>query len=740
MPDAPNYLLGYGERLAESVDIKFGGGEKKAPYPFSEARARLSVMAANTTAELKDLPDDACPGDEAVVSLTLHPEYLAKSYYPAGLLRAAGLRPVGSRARTVAPEKRSRNRQSIEAVTTQLFVAGTRTSFENFAHDLPSWTEAAPAAQHLTAIELIEPVTPADRIKHFHKHEDQIPLEVVLHASERKQDRYILKEFREYTKRLDLHPDFERLFFAGRLCFLRMYAPSEKTVAIARYAFLRVLREMPYLRTTKPSLRSRLHRPKTAALPTEPAFDTSPRVAIFDGGIPKNSRLKPWVNEHDVPGIGKSNSDLLWHGETVTSALLFGTVDTGKVERPACQIDHYRVIDEDSETDPFELYDVLERIKTVLSSRPYEFVSLSIGPVLPVDDDEIHAWTSVLDDELSGGDCLAAIAAGNTGDEPDDPVLQPWRIQVPSDCVNGLTVGASDRRGAPWARASYSSRGPGRSPGIVKPDVLAFGGSESEPFWVFDPDTPDRIIATAGTSYAAPAAMRTGASIRAQFGDVLGPLAIKALLIHRTQDNGHGRHEIGWGRLPDSLDEFTICPNTCVRVVYQDEISASKFRRVRIPIPNGLTGTVKISATLCFATAVEPQHAGNYTCSGLEIVFRPNMQDFKDKKSTQPKSGNFFQPAKLYAAEQELRKDAHKWETCLHMSKKKRASGLVDPVFDIHYVARTEGRDDDTPRRIRYALLVSIEAPRVRDLYSRVVRAFSGRLEILSPIRVPVRT
>ena len=130
------------------------------------------------------------------------------------------------------------------------------------------------------------------------------------------------------------------------------------------------------------------------------------------------------------------------------------------------------VLDKESEKNPFELYEVLERVKSVMDRGNYEFVNLSIGPALPVDDDEIHAWTAVLDEHPSDGRCLASIAAGNTGEEPEDPVLQMWRVQVPSDCVNGLTVGASDRRSSNWARAPYSSKGPGRSPGIVKPDLV----------------------------------------------------------------------------------------------------------------------------------------------------------------------------------------------------------------------------------------------------------------------------
>ena len=233
----------------------------------------------------------------------------------------------------------------------------------------------------------------------------------------------------------------------------------------------------------------------------------------------------------------------------------------------------------------------------------------------------------MLDEHLSDGRSLATIAAGNTGQQPEDPILQRWRIQVPSDCVNGLTVGASDRRNGQWARAPYSSKGPGRSPGIVKPDLVAFGGSLDEPFWVANPDTDGRIIPTWGTSYAAPLAMRSALAVRAHFGPVLSPLAIKALLIHSTDPGTQPRDESGWGRLLADLDELVICPDGCVRVVYQDEITAASYRR---NISASATGEAcrngSHHATFCYATSVDPEHPGNYTKSGLSVVFRPNKR------------------------------------------------------------------------------------------------------------------
>ena len=146
MPEKRNYLLGFGERLIAQVEIGGGGGPKKPPYSFEEAQRRLEPMLANAASAFDALPDKACPNGEAVASVTLHPEYYAKSYYPSGFLRSAGLRAVGSRARTVRPDKRSRGREPEEAVTTELFVAGSRSSFHRLADQVPRWRQDSAGA------------------------------------------------------------------------------------------------------------------------------------------------------------------------------------------------------------------------------------------------------------------------------------------------------------------------------------------------------------------------------------------------------------------------------------------------------------------------------------------------------------------------------------------------------------------------------------------------------------------
>ena len=84
----------------------------------------------DTVRDLENLPREVCPGNQTVALVTLHPTYLAKSYYPADLLRTYGLETIGSRAREVSPDKWTKKKPPTSAITSELFVAGTRSRFK----------------------------------------------------------------------------------------------------------------------------------------------------------------------------------------------------------------------------------------------------------------------------------------------------------------------------------------------------------------------------------------------------------------------------------------------------------------------------------------------------------------------------------------------------------------------------------------------------------------------------------
>jgi Subtilase family len=735
-----NFLLGKGERLVEDVAGARGGGPKSHPYTFTEAKDRIAPMLARVVRGIDHLPPEACPNDVAVAAVTLNPEYIAKSYFPEKLLETVGLEPVGSRPRRVTPEKRSKGREPEEAITTELFVMGPRSAFRAWRSQLANFAEDAAGAKELPSIEQMTAPTARDKVKGRVPKTGKVVFEVVLHNGGGG-GKGVVTQFQEYLEKIGIERPLGRHFDAGGLSFVELEAPAEAIERIATFTPVRAVRQMPTLRILRPSFRSSRVPMETIELPTKGPVDPNIRVAIFDGGLPKGHPMTKWAKPIDLPGIGAAWDEFQKHGVGVTSAFLFGHIDPSKpLGRPFAPVDHYRVLDTTPGQDPHELYEVLGRIDSVLVSKKYDFINLSIGPYPPVEDDDVHAWTAVLDDRLSRGDTLATIAVGNNGHLPAKDGLN--RIQVPSDCVNALAVGACDNYETPWQRCAYSSVGPGRSPGVVKPDFVEFGGNLQRPFIVMHDGSKLALEATEGTSFSAPSVMRLGAGVRAHFGDNLSILAIRALLVHTTEPSDFPCEDVGRGRVARSLEDIVLCDDDTVRVVYQGNIAPARYIRAPIPVPSGsIPGKVTITATLCYPTGVDPHHPGNYTRAGLEPTFRPHDQKRKDPDQAHPDSKGFFGRAQSGLFEDELRRDAWKWENCLHTSVTFMGKTLRNPVLDIHYNARQAGRDFAPKEALPYALVVSVHAKHLGDLYDRVVRKYAKQLEALRPVvEIPVNT
>lgn len=738
---AQNFLLGRGERLTKDVIVRSGGGPKEAPYSFGEARRRLTPMISETVQKIENLPDDACPNDRAIISLTLNPEYIAKSYFPFELMRDVGMEVVGSRPARVKPEKRSRNRPPVETISTQLFARATRSALRSWENALPDWPATSGREKELPSIEEISAPIPSSKIKGVLPETGTFPLEIVLHAGELEGEMVLLDQFGDFLEARGIERNFGRRFYAKGLCFLELDAESERAEEIAVFSSVRALRKMPELRVLRPTIRSAGIPTAMPDLPDEPPVSRETRVAIFDGGVPPGHPLTEWVTPYELPDMLPATQDLYEHGVAVTSAALFGHIDPKKpIPRPFAAIDHYRVLDEDPAQNLHELYEVLERIDGVLSGQHYDFINLSIGPCLPIEDDDVHAWTAVLDDRLSRTSTLAGIAVGNDGE--GDALAGLNRVQVPADCVNALAVGACDTMDADWQRASYSSVGPGRSPGIIKPDLVGFGGSVARPFVVVSHEMSPQLNTTGGTSFATPAVVRMASGVRAHFGGNLNDLAIRALLVHTAEGTDIDAKEVGWGRAAQDINSIVLCADDEVRIVYQGEISPAKYIRAAIPMPDEeISGMVNMKATVCYKSNTDPHHPGNYTQAGLELTFRPHDGKFSRDNQLHADTRSFFGTSQAGATEEELRRDAWKWENCLHGKVRMQGRSLSNPVFDIHYNSRLEGRNFSPDEKLRYALVVSVQAKAIADLYNQIVRRYAARLEPLRPVlEVPIRT
>ena len=739
MADQPRFLLGNGHNLTSRVKVPKNLEPKPPPYDVKTAKARLTPQFVSAAKSISEIPKAACPDDYAVALLTLHPEYTAKSYFPGELLREARMEAIGSRPAQVKPEAWNKKAAPEESPTTQLYVAASRRNFANFAAALPGIPNSETSAQQLFEIEAFRAMDVDDRTQRIDRTAKEPLLEVVLHTSGVPRPGRIVEAFEEFAGTLNLQPDFDRRFEVGSLCFLPVRAAGSDVDKLGQFAFLRTIRQMPELRPMKPIIRtSGKSKPFAVTLPSEPPLDAQVRAAVFDGGLTEEASFGSFVHGHEPTGIGKPVETFVDHGTSVTSALLYGPLRKGEtVRRPYGQVDHYRVLDDKSAKDPFDLYDTLARIRDVMQSRKYGFVNLSIGPSLPIEDADVHAWTAVLDSLLCDGETLATVAIGNEG-EKDRPSGNA-RVQVPSDSVNALAVGATDTSTEKWGRANYSCFGPGRSPGVIKPEVVAFGGCSAEPFFVAD-SSLTIAVPDAGTSLASPATLRLGMGVRAHFGVDFSALAIKSLLVHCSEPHDQqSSDEIGWGRVPGDVDQLVVCGDGMARVVFQGELTPGQYLRAPVPMPAGpLTGMVSIAATFCFASETDPNDPGNYTRGGLDVTFRPHTDKYAED-AAHPKSSSFFRSSD-YDTERSLRRNAHKWETTLHRQRTFQPKSLKDPMFDVHYQVRESGRTTRASEKIRYALIVTINAPKMPDLYDKIVQRFQTQIEPMTPlIEVPIR-
>jgi hypothetical protein len=723
-----NFIIGYGEALTTDVSIKSGSGDKKHPYSFVEARNRFVGNLKDVIHEIDSKPKDQCANGEFVIKFIQHPSYLAKSYYPNKLFKKFGVKDVGSKAIKIKPLKWAIKKPPEDGLASCIFVAGKRSQFEAMLNSVEHDDLPETSKKLIRTFEKISIIKASEKVKNIVHNCNNLKLEVVLHAA--KKDKFVRDSFTNYTEHLGGKVDWERAKTVGGLTFLPVSISDGCELELAEFSHLRAVRSIPKLRFNTPDV-VRTTMSQAFTLPAFAKVENNFKVCIFDGGLGDNTIISQWANEIVPADVTSAHPSLLAHGSEVCSSYLFGPMDsdTMSFNSPYTNVDIVRVLSPD-DSDP-DLFDVLGRIESVLKEKKYKYVNISLGPRLAIDDDDVHVWTSVIDALLQDGHCLATIAIGNDG-ELDGEYS---RIQPPSDMVNCFAIGASNSNENQWDKASYSCIGPGRSPGVVKPDGLMFGGSEGNLFKVYSPLTHS-IVGTMGTSYAAPYALRVAAGIDAITQFDLAPSTVKALLVHHADRKNKNMVDVGWGRLPNSPEEVIECLDDEAIIVYQGQLKQSQHLRVPIPIPEGIDCTwVHLKATFCFNAITDPEHPLHYTRSGLDITFRANDEKVK-KGAEHANTKSFFSVGNLYETEEELRADAHKWETCISREQRFKKTTLLNPVFDVKYHAREKGGDaQGDPEPLNYSLIVSIQAEGDTNIYDLVLQ----QNQVLQSVKVSNR-
>jgi hypothetical protein len=617
-------------------------------------------------------------------------------------------------------------------------VAGSRKQFGDLLDMIPGFTEGSKEADEFVGIEDFHIPAASEKIKPLSSGDDLSVYEVVLHAGKGSRASVILEKFEEFLVGLGVSIDITSRIDAGDLSFVPLECTRSQLEDAATFSFVRLARDMPSMRTLTPNddidwISSTVG----CILPQEGPIDPSIRVAIFDGGYPVGNGLDKWVSVKEIDGLGPPLESRLKHGLAVTSAVLFGPLEEGVLaSRPYCHIDHYRVYDDNSSGNPKkEAYPVLKRIISVLEAEKYDFVNLSVGPKIPMDDEDVHPWTASLDPFFVDGKTLATVACGNDGTA--NPQFNLNRIQPPSDLVNAFAVGACTRDSQYWRRAPYSCVGHGRSPGYIKPDGVVFGGENNDPYLTVGYGDHSMTSAVLGTSFSAPTVLRAAIGMRAHLGSSLGALAIKALLVHASDPGRNHASEVGWGKINTDVDELITCAAGEAHIIYQGTIEPKKFIRADIPVPEGgFAGPLTIEATMCFATKTDPHHPFQYTRSGVRVFYRPDKTNKKPGKKEADTQVLF----RGFAAGpvSDLRQAPHIWETVQKgRIDYKSGTKVSSPVLDIHYNPREEGADTSSAEPIPYAMVVSIKTPEMPDVYDALWAKYQYELQELKSLLVP---
>jgi len=206
---------------------------------------RFASMLRETVLGLDALPPSVCPNDETVVSCWFRDEGRRREDLLLAISRIAPIRVVGRR-----PPKPLRPGSAEHAA--EWFFAASRASFRRLLEKTAAWQPSQRRIALVGAVARIRPPVPGERLRIRWEKSGKKALEVVLHAGDGAEDRHIVEGFRRYLRELGLRPHHDRMVFARNLAFLALKADAGEALDVARFAFVRLVREMPRLRVRGP--------------------------------------------------------------------------------------------------------------------------------------------------------------------------------------------------------------------------------------------------------------------------------------------------------------------------------------------------------------------------------------------------------------------------------------------------------------------------------------------------------
>lgn len=755
-------ILYNGQIYSEPIVKRSGGGEKAMNFTFEEARDVILKDIAQTKSVLKTMPSSSRLPNEVVLSLTMQSDFTAKSYYPDSLFdldtERFGLKEVGSR---IYREEKIMTIDSEEIITSSIskmfFVRATEESLASFEKYLnnPTATHSKKFQNDIRKLSSFGFLQADEQIVGIPEGWDHGRLEAVLHPFDL-DNNITLEHFLNKIREAGANDNEIRYKqYPTGVTFVSFSGNTRMLESISGYNPLRTvhplkMRELPdFSRGTLVN-----------GGPVEPIFTVKPStvVGVIDGGIHPNNPFLENYAESEFSVAGSPIADLLDHGTQVTGAVLYGPLNKypnfAVLPEPKVSVKSFGVLTDAVGSDP-ELYDVIDAIETIVPNNPdISVYNLSLGPKGPILDDSISRFTYACDLLSNQHGVLFCVAVGNDGHMSGYD-----RIQSPSDSVNCLAIGAYTKVNGILSRAYYSSIGPGREGGKMKPDLSAFGGCDQNPIHLISNESGKKMW-NLGTSFASPIVAGTAGRLIGESNNVINSLTAKALLIHSALEKTNGHNvEMGHGIIPDDFESITTCGENSYTLIYRGEIETGKYAEFLIPWENIQQGKVKFQWTAAVLTDVDHLSSDDYTSSAVEVAFYPNRNRFNFRnvtgraldgsrkksevvdvavnpdraayllengweQSSFPKSD----PVDLqFRTEAELRADL-KWDSIDTREVSKHSKNITEPTFHVHALGRGSRNNG---AKVKYALVLTVTTPSAEiDLYDTILNKYSALIPL----------
>ncbi len=360
-----------------------------------------------------------------------------------------------------------------------------------------------------------------------------------------------------------------------------------------------------------------------------------PVVGVIDTLFAEGAYFSDWVEVHNQPVLAVNRpltpADYV-HGTAVSSLIVDGPAANPRLD-DGCgrfRVRHFGVATVGS----ISQFHLMKAVRDIVRSHPDIRVwNLSLGAKYETQEDFISPEAAILDELQSECNVIFVVAATNSPDS------RPMRLGAPADTINGVSVGAVNRKGVPTA---YTRHGPVLN-FFVKPDVACFGGEGADGINVCTGSTQrwNSGAMKIGTSFAAPWITRKLAYLIHRMG--LARETAKALLIDSAV--GWGKYpdpewpRVGYGRVPVRIEDILHTAPDEIRFVIHAKTKAYRTSHYAIPVPRNRDGDFNYSAraTVCYFPHCCREQGVDYTTTELDVRFgrvtgAEGTQDVKDMR------------------------------------------------------------------------------------------------------------